>query len=125
MIENFPKQHSNNCTAKHQNTKGWFKPMIRILKNMRNTMIGKGLLADGVAPSYFIEGMLYNVPNDKFGGTYQQTWINCFNHIVTADRDKLVCANHMHWLVRDNSPTSWPAANFNTFTAALKKYWES
>ena len=58
-------------------------------------------------------------------GEYQQTWINCFNHIVTADRDKLVCANYMHWLVRDNSPTSWPAANFNTFTAALKKYWES
>lgn len=97
MIENFPKQHSNNCTAKHQNTNSWFKPMVRIFKNMRNTMIGKGLLADGVAPSYFIEGMLYNVPNDKFGGTYQQTWINCFNHVVTAKRDDLVCANYMHW----------------------------
>jgi len=69
--------------------------------------------------------MLYNVPNDKFGGTYQQTWINCFNHIVTTDRDKLVCANYMHWLVRDNSPTSWPMTNFNSFTAALKKYWEN
>jgi hypothetical protein len=92
---------------------------------MRNTMMGKGLLADGIAPSYFIEGMLYNVPNDKFGGTYQQTWINCFNYIVTADRDKLVCANYMHWLVHDNQPTSWPVANFNAFTAALKKHWES
>jgi hypothetical protein len=69
--------------------------------------------------------MLYNVPNDKFGGTYQQTWINCFNYIVTADRDKLVTANYKHWLVRDNTPTSWPVANFNTFTTALKKYWES
>jgi hypothetical protein len=125
MIENFPKLHSDNCTTKHQNTKSYFKPMVRIFKNMRNTMIGKGLLADGVAPSYFIEGMLYNVPNDKFGGPYQLTWINCFNHIVTADRDKLVCANYMHWLVRDSSPTSWPVANFNTFIAALKKYWES
>jgi len=125
MIENFPKLHSDNCTTKHQNTKSYFKPMIRILKNMRNTMIGEGLLADGVAPSYFIEGMLYNVPNDKFGGTYQQTWINCFNHIVTADHERLVCANYMHWLVRDNSPTSWPVANFNAFTSALKKYWES
>lgn len=125
MIENFPKLHSDNCTTKHQNTKSYFKPMVRIFKNMRNTMIGKGLLAEGVAPSYFIEGMLYNVPNDKFGGTYQQTWINCFNHIVTADREKLVCANHMHWLVRDSSPTSWPIANFNTFTAALKRYWEN
>ncbi|OKO73743.1 hypothetical protein AC629_36380 [Bradyrhizobium sp. NAS80.1] len=125
MIENFPKLHAQNCTTKHQNTKSYFKHMVRIFKNMRNTMIGKNLLANGVAPSYFIEGMLYNVPNDKFGGTYQETWINCFNHIVTANRDQLVCANNMHWLVRDNSPTSWPIANFNAFTAALKKYWES
>jgi hypothetical protein len=124
-IENFPKLHSDNCTTKHQNTKSYFKPMVRIFKNMRNTMISKGLLADGVAPSYFIEGMLYNVPSDSFGGTYRQTWINCFNHIVTAKRDDLVCANYMHWLVRDNSPTSWPVANFNTFTSSLKKYWES
>jgi hypothetical protein len=124
-IENFPKQHSDNCTTKHQNTKSWFKPMARIFKNMRNTMIEKKLLAEGVAPSYFVEGMIYNVPDDKFGGTYQQTWINCFNHIVTAKRDDLVCANYMFWLVRDNSPTSWPVGDFNTFTAALKKYWES
>jgi hypothetical protein len=124
-IENFPKLHSDNCTTKHQNTKSYFKHMVRIFKNMRNTMTASGLLAKGVAPSYFIEGMLYNVPNDKFSGTYQETWINCFNHIVTADREKLVCANYMHWLVRDGSPTSWPVANFNSFTAELKKYWES
>jgi hypothetical protein len=125
MIENFPKLHSDNCTTKHKDTQGYFKHMVRIFKNMRNVMIGKGLLADGVAPSYFIEGMLYNVPSDKFGVSYQQTWINCFNHIVTAERDTLVCANYMHWLVRDNSPTSWSLANFNTFTLALKRYWES
>jgi hypothetical protein len=55
----------------------------------------------------------------------QQTWINCFNYAVTAQQDQLVSANYMHWLVRDNSPTSWPVANFSTFTAALKRYWES
>lgn len=123
MIENFPKIHSDNCTSKHQNTNGFFKPMVRIFKNMRNTMIKKNLLTDGVAPSYFIEGMLYNVPNAKFRGSYQQTWINCFNHIVSADREELFCANQMHWLVRDNSPTSWPAANFNTFMNALSDFW--
>lgn len=124
-IENFPKLHSENCTKKHQDTNSYFKPMVRIFKNMRNTMISNGLLADGVAPSYFIEGMLYNVPNPKFGGTYQQTWIECFNHIVTAENQALVCANQVHWLVRDNSPTSWPLAQFNTFTWALKRYWET
>ncbi len=125
MIENFPKLHSNNCTTKHQSTRSYFKPMVRIFKNMRNTMIERKHLADGIAPSYFIEGMLYNVPDNKFEGTYQETWINCFNHLVTTDRDSLVCANYMHWLVRDNSATSWPVENFNAFTAALKGFWES
>lgn len=125
LVENFPKQHSENCTIKHQNTKSYFKPLVRIFKNMRNTLVAKGLIGGGVAPSYFIEGMLYNVPNDRFGGTYQRTWIECFNHIVTAKRDNLVCANNMFWLVRDNTPTSWPVANFNAFTAGLKNYWES
>jgi hypothetical protein len=125
MIENFPKLHSMNCTAKHQNTKSYFKSMVRIFKNMRNTMTERGLISDGLAPSYFIECMLYNVPDDKFGGTYQQTWINCFNYIVTADPKKFVCANYMHWLIRDGSPTSWAPSNFNNFLAALKGFWES
>jgi len=125
LIENFPKQHSANCTAKHQATKQNFKHMVRIFKNMRNRMIEQGLLADGVAPSYFLEGMLYNVPDDKFTGTYQSMWVECFNWTVSADRDKLMCASRMHWLVRDGTPTSWPVANFNTFTATAKKFWES
>jgi hypothetical protein len=44
--------------------------MVRVFKNMRNSMIEKGFLAEGVAPSYFIEGMLWNVPNDRFTGGY-------------------------------------------------------
>lgn len=124
-IENFPKQHAENCTAKHQATNQNFKRMVRVFKNMRNSMIEKGLLMDKVAPSYFIEGMLYNVPNDKFTGSYQNMWVECFNWVVTADETKLTTASGLHWLVRDNSSVCWPSANFHTFTAALKKYWEN
>lgn len=124
-IDNFPKQHSANLTSKHQATKSNFKPIVRVFKNMRNSMIGEGLLADGVAPSYFIEGMLWNVPNDKFTGDYQDMWVACFNWIVTADETKLACANDLYWLIRENSAVCWPSANFHRFTAALKKYWES
>jgi hypothetical protein len=123
-IENFPKQHSANCTTKHQSTNSNFKRMVRIFKNMRNAMIRDGFITEGIAPSYFLEGMLFNVPNDKFVGSYVDMWIACFNWMVTAERDKLVCANRLHWLVRDDTPTSWPTANFSTFTAAAKKFWE-
>jgi hypothetical protein len=123
-IENFPKQHSANCTEKMDQTNQWFKPTVRVFKNMRNRMIERGELAEGIAPSYYLEGMLYNVPADKFGRSYQDTFTNCFNWIVEADSTKLVCASYMHWLVRDDEQTSWPAANFKAYLAAAKKHWE-
>lgn len=124
-IENFPKQHSANCTLKHQSTNSRFKPMVRIFKNMRNSMIDKGLLGEGLAPSYFLEGMLFNVPTEKFGGSLSDAFVECYNWIVNAERDKLVCANRLHWLVRDNNPTSWPTVNCSTFLTATKNFWES
>jgi hypothetical protein len=124
-IDNFPKHHSANLTSKHQATKNNFKPMVRVFKNMRNSMIEKGLLADGAAPSYFIEGMLWNVPNEKFTGDFGSMWVVCYNWIVNADETKLACANDLYWLIRENSSVCWRPANFHTFTAALKKYWEN
>ena len=48
-IVNYPKQHSENVTKKHQGTNSWYKPMVRIMKNMRNRLVASGQLADGVA----------------------------------------------------------------------------
>ena len=123
-IENYPKQHAENSTQKHKDTNQNYKRMVRVFKNMRNSMIEKGLLEEKLVPSYFIEGMLYNVPNDKFAGSYQDMWVRCFNWIVTADETKLTTASGLHWLVRDDNSVCWPSTNFRTFTAALKAYWE-
>jgi hypothetical protein len=122
-IENFPKQHSQNCTAKHQATNSWFKKTVRVFKNMRNRMIDDGVITPGVAPSYFIEGLLYNVPNDKFGVSFDDTVVNAFNWIVNADQSKFVCANELQWLVRDGSPISWPTANCSQFLRGLGDFW--
>lgn len=124
LVENYPKRHSANCTQKMDDTRQWFKPTVRVFKNMRNRMIERGELKGGVAPSYYLEGMLYNVPQEHFGGSYQDTFVNCFNWILNAKASELVCASGMEWLVRDNSQTSWPVANFNTYLAAAQKHWE-
>jgi hypothetical protein len=122
-IDNFPKQHSANCTAKHQNTSQWFKPTVRIFKNMRNRMLQDNMIKDGLAPSYYIEGMLYNVPNDKFGASYGATVSNCINWLWTATRNDLVCANGMFFLLRDGSQVMWSPANFEEFLKATVKFW--
>jgi hypothetical protein len=98
-IINYPKQHSANCTAKHQATSMWFKPMVRILKNMRSKLIDDGFIDNGTAPSHFLEGLLYNVPKGKFGKTYVETFVAAMNWIYW----KVIAASSS---VRTNSITS-------------------
>jgi hypothetical protein len=124
-IINYPKQHSENLTAKHQATNGNFKHAVRIFKNMRRRLVEEGKLAKGIAPSYFIEGLLYNVENSCFIGTSWQVivrqvleWLNKNN-----DRSKFVTASRQHWLIREGEPVCWPAVNCQAFIGAVTKLW--
>jgi hypothetical protein len=122
-IINYPKQHSENCTRKHQATSSWFKPMVRILKNMRSRMVDDRMIADGVAPSYYIEGLIYNVPPDQFGRNYGDTFCNCVNWLLQTDKSKLTCANEMYFLL-GNSSVQWAPNNCNQFLNALVNFWQ-
>lgn len=122
-IVNYPKKHSDNLTQKHQETGEWLKPTIRVFKNMRTRMWQIGIIGDGVAPSYFIEGLLYNAPDALFADSYQKTVERLINFAEITDASKLVCANYQHWLVRDNQPTSWPSANYTSFVRGIRDYW--
>lgn len=123
QISNYPKLHSANLTTKHQATYQWFKPMVRILKNMRSKLIDDGVIAAGSAPSYFIEGLLYNVPNDKFGKSYGDSFVAAVNWILAADRTQFVTPSGQHYLVRDGFAECWPCANCDAFIDAIVKLW--
>lgn len=123
QIVNYPKQHSDNLTKKHQSTSMWFKPMARILKNLRSKLIAEEMIESGVAPSYYLEGLLYNVPNDKFGKSYQDTFSNVINWIHQADRSKFVCANEQYYLLHDNSPVTWREEKCDAFLTAAIDLW--
>lgn len=125
-IANYPKQHSENLTQKHQGTDKWLKPMVRVIKNMRGRMIEDGYLGDGIAPSYFLEGLIYNVPNDKYTTSLQDCFINAINWIQNeAKKDKLVCANKQYYLLRDNTNVCWPKENGETFLNAVIDFWNN
>lgn len=123
-IENYPKLHSANCSAKHQ-AQNWFKPTVRLFKNMRNRMIDAGAIAADLAPSYFIEGLLYNVPNDRFGGGQTANFTDVFQWLYAADRSKFLCANERFYLLYEGSPVTWRTANCTAFLNALAAFWNS
>lgn len=122
-IVNYPKQHLENCTTMNGATSSRFKPSIRVLKNMRNAMIQHGYLNDGVAPSYFLEGMLSNVPTQNFVASRQQTFENYMNWFRTCATGDLTCANGIHYLLRDGHSECWNVADFNTFRASATLFY--
>lgn len=122
-IVNYPKQHLENCTTINGATSRRFKPSIRVLKNMRNAMIKHGYLEAGVAPSYFLEGMLSNVPTQNFVASRQQTFENYMHWLQTCPTGDLTCANGIHYLLRDGYSACWNVADFNTFRASATLFY--
>jgi hypothetical protein len=125
-IVNYPKQHSANLTRKHQETNEWLKPMIRVLKNLRGKLVNDHLIQDGVAPSYYLEGLLYNVPSEKFMTSFEDCFVNAINWIQKDDdKNKLLCANEQYYLLRDNLHTCWPPSNCEMLLKSAIQLWNN
>lgn len=122
QIVNYPKLHSQNCTTKHQATNSMFKPMVRILKNARGKLETDKVIEKGTAPSYYLEGLLYNAPKEKFVGNYGEAFVATMSWILGADRSTFKCAHEQTKLL-GNSSTSWKPENCNLFLEAFKKLW--
>lgn len=70
-IVNFPKEHIRACAAKNARVGGQFRPVVRVAKNARNRLVDAG-----TAPSYFLESLLWNVPDDCFRADLPQAYRN-------------------------------------------------
>lgn len=123
-IANYPKQHTTNLTSKHQASSKWLKPMVRVLKNLRSKLVEDGVIKAGIAPSYYFEGLLYNVPTAKYTTSYQDCLVNVLNwYLKEAAKENLVCANEQYYLLRDDSHTCWAPANCDAIINAAVKIW--
>jgi predicted amidohydrolase len=123
-IANYPKQHSANLTVRHQASSEWLKPMARVFKNMRSRMVDDGLIKAGIAPSYYVESLLYNVPIDKLTSSYENCVVNTLNwYSKEASKADLLCANEQYYLLRDGYHTCWPQTNCDAFVEAAVRLW--
>ena len=124
QIDNFPKFHSDNLTTKHQATSNRFKPAIRIFKNIRSQLVDRKVLEKGDAPSYFVEGLLFNVPNTAFKGSQNDMVLAILQWLhENPDRTNFVCANERHYLLRDGHPICWPKVNGEKFIREAIRFW--
>ena len=123
-VVNFPKKHSENATAKHQATNSWFKPTVRIFKNMRKHMTANMGFNKSIAPSYFIECLIANIPNNQFGTNYQTTVISCHNYLTNNSMDNFMCLNGIRPLWGDTNE-NWNQEDARYFLEQIVQLWNN
>lgn len=120
-IVNYPKQHFENGNEKSNNTGGRFREMVRIFKNARVFLTEKGYLKEGIAPSYFIECCLYNVPDRFFTSSLRECADRISNWIQTNRIDDALCQNGITPLF-GNEEGQWSVQNARTFFRTVRNY---
>ena len=126
LVINFPKWHYNNGVAKNnaERTNGQYKSTIRMFKNIRNKLIENRQILDKTAPSYFLECLLYNVPDGCYGYDVSQTFCDVINYLNKADLQKFICQNEQLDLF-GTTPEQWQSLSAKSFISESIKLWNS
>lgn len=125
-VINFPKPHYERGCAKNADTVtgGYYKPSVRMFKNARNYLVEKyGFPADH-APSYFLECLVYNAPDQAFGKSYADTFVQVVAWMNTADIASLNCQNGYTKLF-GAEPTQWNVAHARELAASFDALWRN
>jgi hypothetical protein len=93
-----------------------------MFKNARNTATEKGLLVEGTAPSYFVECLLFNVPDECYTASVRDTYAAVVNHLSASVIDGYYCQNGQLPLFGPAS-TQWNTTAATTFVLALVTLW--
>jgi len=121
-VINYPKLHYQNGVKKNQDTNEQYKPTVRMFKNARTYLVDRGVIPADLAPSYFLECLLYNVPDDKFGTNLQSTFREVITWLLKADFSRFVCQNRQ-LLLFGSFPEQWSKDRAYRFLKAMVELW--
>jgi hypothetical protein len=105
-ISSFPEQHYKNGVNKNDATSRAYKGVVRILKHVRNQLIENHSLGTEAMPSFFLESLVWNVPEGYFR---QGTWRAIVESVVlkiwsdmrdVMSADKYAEVSDLQWLFR-------------------------
>ena len=121
-VINYPKIHYENGVKKNEKTNKRYKPTVRMFKNARTYLVDRGVIPPDLAPSYFLECLLYNVPDDKFGPNLQSTFREVIVWLREADFSRFFCQNEQ-LLLFGSSPEQWSEDSADRFLEAMVTLW--
>ncbi len=125
-IINWPKQNYDNGVAKNGRTARQFKAMTRILKRLRYELIDEGYAIAESTPSYVLECLAWNVPDDNLDTGSQTSDVrHTLAHLWNNTRTEATCkewgeVNELKYLFRSSQP--WTRQDVNSFLQAAWDY---
>ncbi len=123
-VVSFPQQHHQRGLKKEKATNERFKRTIRMFKAARNQLVSKRVLTKEDAPSYFIECLLYNVPDDVFAAKLAPTFVGILDWLKTARLNDFQCQNGLVPLF-GSGREQWSVKKGRAFVKALQEMWDA
>ncbi len=129
---NYPRQHYDNGTLKSSLTNDNFKKTVRMFKNARNYAVKKNILSsEDIAPSYFLECLIYNVPNTAFLGNESNIFFNVLKWLCDNRQNlaNLKCQNGIQNLfgydVSNVTYNKWNTSDAISFIDNITYIWNN
>jgi predicted nucleotidyltransferase len=125
LVINWPEQNYANGVTKNDQTNRRYKRIVRILKRLKAYMIEDGIAAAKV-PSYLIQCLVWNVPNENFGNdSYYSDMRNVLAHLFNQTINDNTCTewgeiNELKYLFRSSQP--WTRQQAHNFVSAVWDY---
>jgi len=125
-INNWPKQAYDNGVKKQSNTGERYKKMVRIMKKMRNKMQEDGIAEAMDVPSFLIESLVWNVPDNGFNHNdyyddVKHVIVHYFNKTLKDEECKEMCeVNNIKYLFHPLQP--WTREQAHSFFSAAWDY---
>jgi hypothetical protein len=125
-VFNWPQQNYDNGVAKNNQTGRSFKRAVRIIKRLRYAMEDDGVAAAKDIPSFLIECLVWNVPNDYFlHSSYTADVRAALAHLFNNTLKYEDCSewgeeNELKYLFR--GPQPWTREQAHNFVSAAWDY---
>ena len=122
VIFNYPKQHRENGMEKNKRTYGSYKKTVRVFKNLRDCLVDEGKIGASVAPSYFLECLLYNVPDYHYKEYVPDSFLVVLEWLISnkGNAHNFRCQNEIQYLFR--TPNGWNLGDCYIFLDAIQKW---
>jgi hypothetical protein len=128
QVINYPAIHVANGERKHADTSDTYKKTVRLFKNARVQLCKRDVDLVKKFPSYFVECLIFNVPNPLFSSnSWQDVFLAALSHLraaLKADLTTFTTQSRRHALFGPDS-WQWNQPDAIEFIDRLADLWEN